>query len=76
MKPVIAISCPIDTFSGYGARSRDVLKSLFRLKKYEVKIIPQRWGSTPFGALDANNPDDKEILDNITLLGFNLIAAL
>ena len=64
-KPLVIVSCPADTFSGYGARSRDILKSLFRLKKYEVKIIPQRWGSTPFGALDANNPDDKEILDNI-----------
>ena len=48
-KPVFVISCPIDTFSGYGSRSRDVVKALIELDKYDVKIIPQRWGSTPMG---------------------------
>lgn len=49
MKNTFYISCPIDTYSGYGARSRDFVKALIKSKKYEVKIIPQRWGSTPFG---------------------------
>ncbi len=46
------ISCPIDTYSGYGARSRDVVKSIIEMDKYEVKILPQRWGATPWGFIE------------------------
>ena len=63
MKQLIVISCPIDTFSGYGARSRDIVKALLKTDKYEIKILPQRWGSTPFGFLRAENPEHKQILD-------------
>ena len=31
MKPICVISCPIDTFSGYGARSRDFVKGLIQV---------------------------------------------
>jgi len=63
-KPLVVVSCPIDTFSGYGARSRDIVKALFKIGKYDVKVLPQRWGSTPYGALDENDPEEKQILDN------------
>jgi glycosyltransferase involved in cell wall biosynthesis len=53
-KPVFVISCPIDTYSGYGARSRDIVKAIIELDKYDVKVLPQRWGSTPFGFIEAN----------------------
>jgi len=51
MKQYCVISCPIDTYSGYGARSRDFVKALYELKKdeYDVEILAQRWGSTPWG---------------------------
>ena len=49
MKNTFYVSCPIDTYSGYGARSRDFVKALIQSNKYDVKILPQRWGSTPFG---------------------------
>ena len=49
MKPTFFISCPIDTYSGYGARSRDVVKAIIEMDKYDVKILPQRWGATPWG---------------------------
>ena len=54
-KPVFVISCPIDTYSGYGARSRDIVKAIVELEKYDVKILPQKWGNTPFGFIK-NNP--------------------
>jgi len=54
MKNTFVISCPIDTYSGYGARSRDVVKALIELNKYEVKIMPQRWGNTPWGFIEEN----------------------
>jgi len=63
MKQLIVISCPIDTHSGYGARSRDIVKSLLKTDKYDIKITPQKWGTTPFGFLEANNPEHKQILD-------------
>ena len=52
MKPEFVISCPIDTYSGYGARSRDLVKSIIELDKYDVKIMPQRWGALPWGFID------------------------
>ena len=52
MKPMFVVSCPIDTYSGYGARSRDFVKALIELDKYNVKILPQRWGITPWGFIE------------------------
>lgn len=54
MKQLFIVSCPIDTYSGYGARSRDFVKALIELDKYEVKILPQRWGVTPWGFIEDN----------------------
>ena len=52
MKPSFIISCPIDTYSGYGARSRDLVKAIIELDKYKVNILPQRWGNTPWGFIE------------------------
>ena len=65
MKPLVVISCPIETMSGYGARSRDVVKALLKYDKYDVKVIPQRWGNTSWNALDPNIAEDKSLLDTI-----------
>ena len=58
MKPLCVVSCPIDTFSGYGARSRDFVKSLIELKdkEWDIKIIPQMWGETPWNYLSLDDP--------------------
>jgi hypothetical protein len=53
-KPVFVISCPIDTYSGYGARSRDIVKAIIEMDKYDVKILSQRWGNTPKGFIKDN----------------------
>ena len=57
MKPFFVISCPIDTYSGYGARSRDLVKAIIELDKYEVKILPQRWGNTPWNFIGENKEE-------------------
>ena len=31
-KPLCVVSCPIDTYSGYGARARDFVKALIQVK--------------------------------------------
>ena len=58
MKPLCVVSCPIDTFSGYGARSRDFVKALIQLKgeEWDIKIMPQRWGDCPWNFLSKDNP--------------------
>ena len=53
-KPLFIISSPFDTFSGYGARARDLIKAIIELDRYDVKLIPQRWGETPWGFMDEN----------------------
>jgi glycosyltransferase involved in cell wall biosynthesis len=69
MKPLLVISCPIDTFSGYGARSRDIILPIIKSGKYDVKILSQRWGATPFGFLQDSNPDHKLIKNCLLLNG-------
>ena len=59
----VVVSCPLDTYSGYGARSRDVVKALLALGKYNVKVLPQRWGNTRFGYLEDHN--EKELQNTI-----------
>ena len=69
MKNTFVVSCPIDTFSGYGARSRDFVKALIELDKYEVSIIPQRWGNTPENFIEQNKKEwgflQKHIIPNL-----------
>ena len=57
-KPTAVVSCPIDTYSGYGARARDFVKALIALDKFEVQILSQRWGNTRFGYLEDHNESD------------------
>ena len=57
MKNTFVISCPIDTYSGYGSRSRDLVKALINLDKYDVKILPQRWGNTPWNFIEDHNEE-------------------
>ena len=53
------VSCPADTYSGYGARSRDFVKALIKAKPdWDVKILSQRWGNTRFGYLKDHKEDD------------------
>ena len=68
MKPICVISCPIDTFSGYGARSRDFVRSLIKEKndEWDIKILPQRWGDTPWNFLPKNDLLRAYFTDTIT----------
>jgi hypothetical protein len=55
-KTTVLISAPVDTYSGYGARSRDFIKAVIDAKPdWDVKILAQRWGSTRWGYLEKHN---------------------
>jgi len=62
MKPLFVISSPFDTYSGYGARSRDLIKAIIETNKYTVRLLSQRWGATPFGFCK-DNPEWAFLLD-------------
>ena len=64
MKPLILVTAPITTRSGYGNHSRDIVRALIDLD-YDVKINSVRWGSTPTNALEEGNPIHDEIKKRI-----------
>lgn len=64
-KPNLVFCGPVATRSGYGEHARDLLISLFRMNKYNIKVISINWGMTPMNALNPNNPEHKQILDAI-----------
>ena len=70
MKPLFVISSPFDTYSGYGARSRDLIKAIIKTDKYNVKLMSQRWGNTSFGFCE-DNPEWKFLID-LTLINNQL----
>ena len=56
-RTTIVVQSPIATRSGYGERSRDFVRALIALDKYDIKLIPTRWGSTPMNALSEEDTD-------------------
>jgi glycosyltransferase involved in cell wall biosynthesis len=65
MKPTLVFQAPVATRSGYGDHARDLLHSLYKLDKFEIKVISTRWGNTPMDALNYQNPFHKFIVDSI-----------
>ena len=65
-KPLLVYQAPIATRSGYGDHSRDILKSLFELDKYDVKIVPTRWGNTPQDQINPQTEFGQKVIQNIT----------
>ena len=66
-KPLLLFQAPIATRSGYGDHSRDLLKSIFAMDKFDVKIVPTRWGTTPQNQLDPSTEFGQKILQNIAV---------
>lgn len=64
-KPLLVFQAPIATRSGYGDHSRDILKSLFELDKYDVKVVPTRWGNTPQDQINPQTEFGQKILQSI-----------
>ena len=64
-KPLVLVTAPVATRSGYGNHSRDIVRALLDLDKYEVKINAVRWGNTPLTALEEGNPIHDKIKECI-----------
>ena len=59
------ITGPVATRSGYGSHSRDLVRSLIAMDKFDIHINSLRWGNCPMNALDESKPEDVEILSRI-----------
>ena len=64
-KPLVLVSGPVQTRSGYGNHSRDLCRALIESDKYDVKINAVPWGNTPMNALEDDNKHHQEIKDRI-----------
>lgn len=57
-KPKLLFIAPVMSRSGYGSHSRDIVRSLIKINKFDIKIWPIRWGVTPLNALIKGKDDD------------------
>ena len=57
MKEILVISCPATSRSGYGDHARDLIRSLIKMNRFDVKIYDQRWGDCPQNALGDEDLD-------------------
>tara|TARA_Y100001963_G_scaffold105929_1_gene146339 strand:+ start:2714 stop:4060 length:1347 start_codon:yes stop_codon:yes gene_type:complete len=64
-RPLVLVTAPVGTRSGYGSHSRDICRSLIDMNKFDVKIWPVRWGNTPQNALSEDNPQDIPIIERL-----------
>jgi glycosyltransferase involved in cell wall biosynthesis len=54
-KPTLLFRGPVETRSGYGSHSRDILESLRAMDMFDIVIDSCNWGVTPLTALDKDN---------------------
>ena len=64
-KPLLVYQAPVFTRSGYGDHARDILRSLFEMDKYDVKVVPTRWGNTPQNQVDQTTEFGKQVFANV-----------
>ena len=66
-KPVCVLQAPLWTRSGYGDWAVAIAKSLLRYNKFDLHVVPTRWGHCSKKNLDEEmkDPLGKELLDKI-----------
>jgi glycosyltransferase involved in cell wall biosynthesis len=64
-KPLLVFQGPVFTRSGYGDHSRDLVKSLKMMDRYDIKIIPLRWGNTPQNQVNGADEFGRWMLERV-----------
>lgn len=62
-KPLCLVQAAIATRSGYGSHSRDIVRAMLNMDRFDVMIWGTRWGETPF--IDLDTPRDREIFKRL-----------
>lgn len=57
-RPTLLAIAPVQSQSGYGKHSADLVRCLINMNKFDVKILPLRWGNTPLNGLEPGKDDD------------------
>jgi len=63
MKQNLVISCPATSRSGYGDHSRDIIRSLIGMKKFNILIKDQVWGDCPQDALTTADQNIHDLIE-------------
>ena len=58
MKQLLVFQGPASSRSGYGDHSRDLLSSLIKMDRFEVKIFDMPWGVCPRDGLKNGEHDE------------------
>jgi hypothetical protein len=64
-KKIMVVQSPYETVSGYGSKSRDIIRSLIKWSdknNFDVKLVPTMWGGCPMTAL--KNCNDRELFES------------
>lgn len=66
-KPVCVFQSPMWTRSGYGDLSLAIAKSLYRYDKFDLVLVPTKWGgcSKKYLADDLNDPLEKKLFEKV-----------
>jgi glycosyltransferase involved in cell wall biosynthesis len=64
-KQTLVFQAPIFSRSGYGNHSRDLLKALRKMDRYDIKTVPMRWGNTPLNQLDPSTEFGRWVMERI-----------
>jgi glycosyltransferase involved in cell wall biosynthesis len=52
MKKLLVLQGPVSSRSGYGDHTRDILKSLIDMDRFEIKVNDMRWGDCPRNGIE------------------------
>ena len=66
MKPLLVVSGPVSTRSGYGSHTRDLVRSLVDMDKFDIHINSLKWGNCPMNALNEEDPNDNSQIPSLT----------
>ena len=64
-KPTLVFQGPVFTRSGYGDHCRDLVKSLKQMDKFDIRLIPLRWGNTPQNQADPSTEFGRWMLERV-----------
>src|SRR3990167_5416800 len=77
-KPLLLCISPVRARAGYGSHSRDIVRSLIKLNKYDIKILSIGWGTTPLNVLKPGVETticSPQWLEGLNRMNFNIVPS-
>lgn len=68
MRKLLVLQGPASSRSGYGDHTRDILKSLIDMDKFDIKVVDLRWGDCPRNGIEEKDAHLKKyfLTQNLT----------